>query len=137
MGLVRGCERTWPEASSTVSIWATRLMSPGTAALISSRVRNVDRFPTRDHFAADNGTAPIEASSGERRRHRLNPKGNRTLNRAIHIIAICQLRYPGPGKDDDRKRAEGKIGKEALRALERQISKVIYRHLITDADRYR
>jgi hypothetical protein len=55
---------------------------PVTAALILSRVRNIDRFPSRDHFAAYNATAPIEASSGERRRHRLNPKGNRTLNRA-------------------------------------------------------
>jgi transposase len=124
--------------SSNTTLLEIKGCGPVTAALILSRVRNIDRFPDRDHFAAYNGTAPIEASSGERRRHRLNPKGNRTLNRAIHIIAICQLRYPGPGKDYyDRKRTEGKTGKEALRALKRQISNVIYRHLITDADRYR
>lgn len=111
---------------------------PVTAALILSRVRNVDRFQNRDHFAAYNATAPIEASSGERKRHRLNPKGNRTLNRAIHIIAVSQLRYPGPGRDYyDRKRAEGHTGKEALRALKRQLSNIIWRHLIADADRYR
>ena len=66
-----------------------------------------------------------------------NPKGNRTLNRAIHIIAVCQLPHPGPGRDYyNRKRAEGKTGKEALRSLKRQISNIVWRHL-TDANRYR
>ena len=111
---------------------------PITAALILSRVRTVDRFPNRDHFAAYNGTAPIEASSGERQRHRLNPKGNRTLNRALHIIAVCQIRHPGLGRDYyDRKLGEGKTKKEAVRALKRQISNVVWRHLIYDAERYR
>lgn len=111
---------------------------PFTAALILSRVRSIDRFPDRDHFASYNGTAPIEASSGDRRRHRLNPKGNRTLNRALHVIAVCQIRHPGPGRDYyDRKLAEGKTRKEALRALKRQVSNIVYRHLVYDADRYR
>ena len=67
-------------------------------------------------------------------RHRLNPRGNRQLNWAIHVIAICQLRNPGPGRDYyDRKRAEGKSTKEALRALKRQISNVVYRTMLTDA----
>lgn len=124
--------------TSNTSLLEIMGCGPITAALILSRVRSIDRFPSRDHFAAYNATAPIEASSGERRRHRLNPKGNRTLNRAIHIIAVCQLRHPGPGRDYyDRKRAEGKIGKEALRSLKRQVSNIIWRHLITDTHRYR
>ncbi len=112
---------------------------PITAAMILSRARNPNRFPNRDHFAAYNGTAPIEASSGERRRHRLNPKGNRTLNRAITVIAICQIRHPGnPGRDYyDRKLAEGKTRKEALRALKRQVSNVVWRHLVYDIERSR
>jgi transposase len=111
---------------------------PITAALILSRVRTIDRFPNRDHFASYNGTAPLEASSGDRRRHRLNPKGNRTLNRALHVIAVCQVRHPGPGRDYyDRKLAEGKTKKEALRALKRQVSNVVWRHLVYDAERYR
>ncbi len=111
---------------------------PITAAMILSRVRNLDRFPNSDHFAAYNGTAPIEASSGERRRHRLNPKGNRTLNRAIGIIAVSQIRHPGnPGRDYyDQKLAEGKTRREALRSLKRQISNVVWRHLVYDAERY-
>jgi len=110
---------------------------PITAAMILSRVRNLDRFPDRDHFAAYNGTAPIEASSGEQRRHRLNPKGNRTLNRAIGIIAVCQIRHHNnPGRDYyDKKLAEGKTRREALRALKRQVSNVVWRHLVYDTER--
>ena len=87
-------------------------------------------------FASYNGTAPIEASSGEHRRHRLNQRGNRQLNYAIHVAAISQLRYPCPGREYyDRKRAEGKSSKEAIRVLKRQISNVVYRALVADARR--
>jgi transposase len=37
------------------------------AATIIGEVRDVFRFPGRDHFAAYNGTAPIEVSSGSRK----------------------------------------------------------------------
>lgn len=124
--------------SSNTTLTEIMGCGPITAALILSRVRNVDRFPNRDHFASYNGTAPIEASSGERRRHRLNPKGNRMLNRAMHIIAVCQTRHPSRGKDYYlRKIDEGKTRKEALRALKRQISNEVWRHLVYDAERYR
>lgn len=111
---------------------------PITAAMILSRVRTVNRFANRDHFAAYNGTAPIEASSGDRSRHRLNPKGNRTLNRAIQIIAVSQIRHPGnPGRVYyDRKLAEGKTRKEALRSLKRQVSNAVWRQLVYDVERY-
>ena len=79
-----------------------------TAAMIIGHVGDVSRFRSAAHFASYNGTAPIEASSGERRRHRLNPRGNRQLNYAIHVVAITQLRYPCEGREYyDRKRAEG------------------------------
>ncbi len=69
-------------------------------------------------------------------RHRLNPRGNRKLNHAIHIAAICQLRYPSEGRDLLRQKiAEGKTSKEAIRALKRRISDRVYRHLIADAKR--
>ena len=87
---------------------------------------------------ATTATAPIEASSGEHRRHRLNPRGNRQLNYAIHVAAITQLRYPCEGREYyDRKRAEGKNTKEAIRALKRQLSNVVYRTLVADARRTR
>ena len=55
------------------------------------RTRGCDRFKDRDHFAAYNGTAPIEASSGPRKIYRLSRKGNRRLNRAIHMAAVAQV----------------------------------------------
>jgi len=48
-------------------------------------VRDIHRFPTRDHFAAYNGTAPIDVSSGNRKIQRLSRRGNRQLNHAIHM----------------------------------------------------
>ncbi len=58
------------------------------------------------------------------------------MNFAIHVAAVTQLRYPGAGRDYyDRKRAEGKSTKEAIRALKRQISNAVYRALVTDAHR--
>lgn len=111
-------------------------IGPICAAIIIGHVRDVGRFPTKGHFATYNATAPIEASSGGRNRHRLNPRGNRKVNHALHIAAVCQLRYPGEGRTYyDRKIAEGKSPKEAIRALKRQISDRVYRHLVADARR--
>ncbi|NIN10553.1 MAG: transposase, partial [Gemmatimonadales bacterium] len=73
----------------------------------------------------------IDASSGAKKRHRLNPRGNRMLNHALHLIAITQLRYPNTeGRIFyERKLAEGKTKKEAIRSLKRRLSDVVYRHL--------
>ncbi len=85
-------------------------------------------------FASCNATAPIKASSGKRVRHRLNPRGNRQLNWALHVIAISQLRGDTVGRVYyDRRVAEGKTSKEAIWALKRQISNTVYRHLVNDA----
>jgi transposase len=109
---------------------------PIVTAMIIGHTVDIARFASAAHFASYNATAPIEASSGERKRHRLNQRGNRQLNFAIHVIAVSQLRYPCPGRVYyDRKRAEGKNTKEAIRALKRQISDVVYRTMIADAKR--
>ncbi len=113
-----------------------RGVGPVGAATILGAVGDPGRFPTRGAFARYNGTAPIEASSAERVRHRLNPYGNRRINWALHIAAVNQLRFPGPGRDYfDRKLDEGKTKKEALRALKRQLSNVVWRHLRDDHQR--
>jgi transposase len=109
-------------------------IGPICAAMIIGQSGNIDRFPTRNHYASYNATAPIEASSGSKIRHRLNPRGNRQLNWAIHVITISQLRHDSLGRAFyDRKMAEGKSSKEAIRALKRRLSDVIYRHLVADA----
>jgi transposase len=122
-------------AATSTSLTDIRGVGVVTAAMIIGHVGDVARFKSAAHFASYNGTAPIEASSGERRRHRLNPRGNRQLNYAIHVAAITQLRYPCEGREYyDRKRGEGKSSKEAIRALKRQISNVVYRALVADAN---
>jgi hypothetical protein len=58
------------------------------------------------------------------------------LNHALHLAAVTQARYEGPGRTYyRRKQAEGKSRKEALRALKRRISDAVYRQLVTDARR--
>lgn len=104
------------------------------AAKILGIVGDVARFPTRARFAAYAGVSPIEASSGAHVRHRLNRRGNRQLNYAIHMIAVTQRAHAGPGRDYfERKLAEGKSPAEARRCLKRQIANVVYRHLRDDA----
>jgi len=123
------------EASKT-SVTDVYGVGPVVAAVIVGHSGDVCRFWTRNHYASYNGTAPIEASSGPRKRHRLNPRGNRQLNHAMHMAAVTQIRYDTPGRAYyDRKIAEGKTKKEALRALKRRVSDAIYRQLLVDADR--
>jgi transposase len=108
---------------------------PVGAAIAVGHARDIRRFANRDHFAAYNGTGPIEMSSGGRVVHRLSRRGNRQLNHAIHIAAITQIRHPhSPGRGYyDRKIAEGKTTKEAIRALKRRISDALYQRLVADA----
>jgi transposase len=112
-------------------------VGPVVAATVIGAVRDVARFPGRDHFAAYNGTAPIEVSSGHRKIYRLSRRGNRRLNHVIHMAAVTQIRYRhSPGRAYyDRKLAEGKTPKEALRALKRRVSDAIFARLQADARR--
>lgn len=122
-------------AASGTSVTDLFGFGPIGAAIAIGHTRDVARFANRDDFAAYNGTAPIEMSSGGRTVHRLSRRGNRQLNHAIHIAAITQIRHPhstGRGYYD-RKRAEGKTGKEAIRALKRRISDALYQRLVSDA----
>ncbi|MET8912777.1 IS110 family transposase [Micromonospora sp. NPDC004551] len=103
------------------------------AGKVLGHIGDITRFPTADHLASYIGTAPLETSSGERRRHRLNTTGNRQLNTALHTIAVCQARDPGPGRVYYlRKIAEGKTPAEARRALKRRLTNVLYRRLSKD-----
>jgi transposase len=123
------------EASKT-SLVELHGVGPIVAALILGHSGDVTRFASRNHYASYNGTAPIEASSGPKKRHRLNNRGNRQLNHAIHMIAISQIRSATPGRAYyQRKMDEQKSKKEALRALKRRISDAVYRQLLIDADR--
>jgi transposase len=111
-------------------------VGPVVAGFILGHVGDPARFPTRERFASYNGTAPIEASSGPTRRHRLNSRGNRKLNHALHMAALTQVRHDTPGRTYfQRKLTEGKSKKEALRALKRRISDAVWRQLQVDLGR--
>jgi transposase len=110
-------------------------VGPIVAATVIGDVVDVSRFANRDHFASYNGTAPIEVSPGPRKVYRLSRRGNRRLNHAIHMAAVTQVRHAtSEGRAYyDRKLAEGKTGKEALRSLKRRISDAVFARLQADA----
>jgi len=110
-------------------------VGPVIAGTVIGDVGDVARFPGRDHFASYNGTAPVEVSSGNRKIHRLSLRGNRRINHAIHMAAITQLRHKhSEGRAYyDKKVAEGKTHKEALRSLKRKVSDAIFARLQADA----
>ncbi|HLL64383.1 MAG TPA: IS110 family transposase [Micromonosporaceae bacterium] len=113
-------------------------IGPSGAARLIGDIGDIARFRTAAHFASWNGTAPIEASSGDQQRHRLSRLGNRRINRVLHIMAVVQLRHDTPGRAYYRRRlAEGKTTMEALRALKRHLSDMLYKQMIRDAKRAR
>ena len=123
-------------SASATTVDEVHGVGPLGAAIIVGHTGGVGRFPTSGHFARFNGTAPIDASSGEIKRHRLNPRGNRQLNHALHVAAVTQVAHDTPGRAFYlRKIAEKKSPREALRALKRRISDAVYRQLVADAQR--
>src|SRR6516164_5027652 len=110
-------------------------VGPVIAGTVIGDARQVFRFPSRDHFAAYDGTAPVEVSSGGRITYRLSLRGNRRVNHAIHMAAITQIshRHSGGCAYYDRKITDGKTHKEALRCLKRRISNATYARLLADA----
>jgi hypothetical protein len=112
-------------------------VGPVIAGTIIGDIADVSRFPGRDHFASYNGTAPVEVSSGNRKIHRLSLRGNRRDGHAIHMAAITQIRHRhSEGRVYyEKKLAEGKTHKEALRSLKRRISDAIFARLLADARR--
>jgi transposase len=101
-----------------------------TAATLIGRTAGAERFPTDAHFARQAGVAPIPVSSGRKDRHRLHRGGDRQLNRALHVIAITRARIdPQTRAYLERKRAEGKSNREAIRCLKRHLARHVHRLL--------
>jgi transposase len=109
----------------------TLLALPGCGALSAAKLLGeigpIERFQTDAQLARHAGVAPLEASSGKHHRHRLDRGGNRQLNCALHRIAITQARTHPPARAYlERKQAEGKSRREALRCLKRQLARTVY-----------
>ncbi|MFI5497300.1 IS110 family transposase [Actinoplanes sp. NPDC051859] len=111
-------------------------IGPCGAARLIGDIGDIARFASRAHFASWNDTAPIDASSGDQNRHRLSRAGNRRINRALHIMAVVQLRRDTEGRRYYRRKlADGKTPIEAMRALERRLSDIVYKRMVADARR--
>ena len=128
---IRSLEKTLAELLPPLG-WAlirqTQGMGVITASSLLAELAGTDRFATDAKMAAWAGISPLDASSGRHQRHRLNRRGNRQANRAIHTIALTQLRHGGPAAHYiNRRTAEGKTSKEALRAVKRHIIRHIWK----------
>jgi transposase len=100
------------------------------AAKLLGEIGPIERFVSDAQLARHAGVAPLEASSGKHRRHRLDRGGNRQLNCALHRIAIMQGRVHPPARAYlERKQAEGKSRREALRCLKRQLARTVFNTL--------
>ena len=104
------------------------------AGRIIGEVGDIGRIQTKARFARMNGTAPIAASSGQTQRHRLNRGGNRRLNHTLHMMALTQARMdPRARAYVERRCREGRTKRDAVRALKRHLSDVVYQQLRHDA----
>ncbi|WP_261380090.1 transposase [Rhodococcus rhodochrous] len=102
------------------------------AAVIIGETAGTHRFHSKDAYAKFNGTAPIPVWSAHERVRR-GRGGNRTVNAALHAIAITQAARRGQGKDYvDKLQAAGKSRREALRLLRRRVSDRVYQVLRAD-----
>jgi len=83
-------------------------------------------------FASLAGVAPLEVSSGQRSRHRLNRGGDRALNRALHTVAITRMRcHPETRAYETRRNAEGKTHRDVRRSVKRALARRLYRTIET------
>jgi len=97
------------------------------SSLLVAAGDNPDRLHSEASFAALCGVSPLDASSGQQRRHRLNRGGNRDANRALWVVAMTRLRV------DERTQAyaarrtkQGRTKREILRCLKRYIARELY-----------
>lgn len=124
------------ELRTLVAVAAPRLIKlPGVgtevaAQLLTTAGDNPDRLRSDGAFAHLCGVAPIPASSGQTRRHRLNRGGDRAANSALYIVVISRLRYDHRTKTyADRRTAEGLSKSEIIRCLKRYVAREIYQAL--------
>ena len=101
-----------------------------TAAKLLAEIGPISRFKSDAQLARHSGVAPLEASSGRVQRHRLDRGGNRQLNAALYRIAITQSRHhPAARAYLERKQAEGKTRREAIRCLKRLLARSVFNAL--------
>ncbi len=111
-------------------------VGPDTAAmLLIAAGDRPERLRSEAAWAHLCGVAPIPASSGKVRRHRLNRGGNREANHALWRIVITRMSaHPATRAYVERRTAEGLSKKEIIRCLKRYVAREVYHHLRPAAD---
>ena len=123
--ITRLCSRANPALLSAPGV------GPDTAAaLLVTAGDNPKRLTTEASFAALCGASPVQASSGQTIRHRLNRGGDRQANNALWRIATTRMRCHQPTTNTQRRQTESKTRREIIRCLKRHITREIY-HLLT------
>jgi len=110
------------------------LAEPGVGPVVAAQLlvswSHRGRVRNEAAFAALAGTAPLEASSGQRSRHRLNRGGDRNLNRALHTVAITRLRcHPETISYEAKRTAQGKTHRDIRRSIKRALTRRLYRRM--------
>ena len=105
-------------------------VGPVVAATVLCAWSHQGRFRSEGAFASLAGVSPIPASSGMTVRHRLNRRGDRQLNRALHVVVINRIRHDKATQVYvERRRAEGKSDREIKRCLKRYVARQLFRQL--------
>lgn len=122
--------------TTIVRAWRPDLLAqPGVGPIVAATVLCAWSHPGRIHseaaFAKLAGVAPIPATSGQiTTRHRLNPYGDRQLNRMLTIVVTCRLTCdPATRTYQTRRTHEGKTPREIKRCLKRYVARDLYRLL--------
>ncbi|MDP9906511.1 IS110 family transposase [Arthrobacter bambusae] len=103
---------------------------PVTAAICLTAWSHQGRVRSEAAFASLAGVSPIPASSGNTVRHRLNRGGDRTLNKALHMVARSRMTFdPATVGYVEKRQAEGRTKKEIRRCVKRYLARRIYRTL--------
>lgn len=110
------------------------LAEPGVGPVVAAQLliswSHQGRVRSDAAFASLAGVAPIEASSGQRSRHRLNRGGDRALNRALHTVAITRMRCHAETRAYElRRSAEGKTHRDIRRSVKRALARRLYRRI--------
>lgn len=121
-------------AETTPTLLTRNGIGTGHAAQLAVTMgANHQRITTEAAFARLCGVAPIPVSSGKTNRMRLHRGGDRQANRALHMIAVCRLRWHEPTRTYAKRRTtEGLSKKDILRCLKRYIAREVFNDLKHD-----
>lgn len=105
-------------------------IGPVVAAVCVAAWSHPGRLRSEAAFASLAGVNPIPASSGNTVRYRLNRRGDRKLNKALHTAALVRMTHDEETRAYVEKRtAEGKTIKEIRRCIKRFLARRIYKIL--------